>query len=246
MANRIGIFSSFRGEPAPPELARSMERRRFLTAAAAGTLIFAMGGTYVLASNDDPRAKQKRPDGRPRLPPGQRLLDALRPMGGEAGNPSPGGFKLKVYGDVDKPMEVDFAALLAMPQTTQSCDVHCVTGWSVLDSKWTGVQVSHLASLVQPKPGVRHVIFEAAHGYTANVRLDEAMKPNVLLAHKLGDAPIPRPHGPPVRALVPDLYFWKSAKWLVGLRFLRTDQPGYWETRGYHNHADPWTEERYS
>lgn len=167
-------------------------------------------------------------------------------MGGEAGNPSPGGFKLKVYGDVDKPMEVDFAALLAMPQTEQSCDVHCVTGWSVLDSKWTGVQVSHLASLVQPKPGVRHVIFEAAHGYTANVRLDEAMKPNVLLAHKLGGNPIPRPHGPPVRALVPDLYFWKSAKWLVGLRFVRADQPGYWETRGYHNHADPWTEERYS
>ena len=145
MANRIGILSSFRREPIPPELARSMERRRFLTAAAAGTLIFAMGGTYVLASNDDPRAKQKRPDGRPRLPPGQRLLDALRPMGGEPGNPSPGSFKLKVYGDVDRPMEVDFAALLAMPQTA-GCDRALRDRLSVLDSKWTGVQVSHLAT----------------------------------------------------------------------------------------------------
>jgi DMSO/TMAO reductase YedYZ molybdopterin-dependent catalytic subunit len=78
------------------------------------------------------------------------------------------------------------------------------------------------------------------------VRLADATQPNVLLAHKLGGKANPRPHGPPVRALVPDLYFWKSAKWLTGIRFSRTDRPGYWETRGYHNHADPWTEERFS
>jgi DMSO/TMAO reductase YedYZ molybdopterin-dependent catalytic subunit len=95
------------------------------------------------------------------------------------------------------------------------------------------------------RSGVHHVIFEAAYGYTSNVLLHEALAPQVLVAHKLEGSPLPRDHGAPVRALVPDLYFWKSAKWLKGIRFVRDDEPGYWETRGYHNHADPWKEERY-
>ncbi len=167
-------------------------------------------------------------------------------MGGEPGDPSPSGFRLRVHGEVDSPFEVDFAGLLAMPQVQASCDVHCVTGWTVLDSHWTGVQVAHLAKLAKVKDAARHVIFEAAHGYTANVRIADAMAPSVLVAHKLEGRSLPRPHGSPVRGLVPDLYFWKSAKFLTGIRFSRTDQPGYWETRGYSNHADPWKEERYS
>ena len=227
--------------------AAALDRRRFLRAALGGTVIVALGGgTYVLASPDDPRAKQKRADGRPRLPPGQRLIDALRPMGGEPGDPSPSAFRLRVHGEVDSPFEVDFAALLAMPQVQASCDVHCVTGWTVLDSRWTGVQVAHLAKLAKVRDSARHVIFEAAHGYTANVRIAEAMAPSVLVAHKLEGKSLPRPHGSPVRGLVPDLYFWKSAKYLTGIRFSRIDQPGYWETRGYSNHADPWKEERYA
>jgi DMSO/TMAO reductase YedYZ molybdopterin-dependent catalytic subunit len=78
------------------------------------------------------------------------------------------------------------------------------------------------------------------------VLLREALGPNVLVAHHLGGTPLPRAHGAPVRALVPDLYFWKSAKWLTGIRFTAEDQPGYWEVRGYSNHADPWKEERFS
>ena len=89
------------------------------------------------------------------------------------------------------------------------------------------------------------MIFEAAHGYTANVPLKEALAPGVMVTYRHQGQPLGRPHGPPVRGLVPDLYFWKSAKWLTGIRFVTRDQPGYWETRGYHNHADPWTEERY-
>jgi DMSO/TMAO reductase YedYZ molybdopterin-dependent catalytic subunit len=227
--------------------AAALERRRFLKAALTGTIIVAFGGgSYVLASSDDPRAKEKRPDGRPRLPPGQRLIDALRPMGGEQGDPSPSNYRLRVHGEVGKALDLDFAALLAMPQTEQACDVHCVTGWTVLGSRWTGVQVAHLAKLAQVKDTARYVIFEAAHGYTANVRIAEATAPQVLVAHRLEGRGLPRPHGSPVRALVPDLYFWKSAKWLTGIRFSRTDRPGYWETRGYSNHADPWKEERYS
>jgi DMSO/TMAO reductase YedYZ molybdopterin-dependent catalytic subunit len=228
------------------ELSESMERRQFLRIAAAGTVITALGGgTYVLAASDDPRTMQKRADGRPRLPPGQRLIDALRPMGGDPGDPSPANYRLRVHGEVDNPLLLDFAALLAMPQTEQVCDVHCVTAWSAFDVRWMGVKVEHLARLAKMRDSARHVIFEAANGYTANVRLAEATAPNVLVAHKLNGNSIPRPHGPPVRALVPDLYFWKSSKWLTGIRFVRNDQPGYWETRGYHNHADPWNEERY-
>jgi DMSO/TMAO reductase YedYZ molybdopterin-dependent catalytic subunit len=229
-----------------PELQRSLERRRFLRAAGAGTILFAMGGgTYVLAAENDPRAKQLRPDGRPRLPPGQRIIDALKPMGGDPGDPNPANFRLHIHGEVDNPMDLDYAALTALPVTDLACDVHCVTGWTALDARWTGVQIAHLAKLVKVRDTARYVIFEAANGYTANVRLADATAPNALVAYKYNGSAIPRPHGPPVRSLVPDLYFWKSSKWLTGIYFSPKDKPGYWETRGYHNHADPWKEERY-
>jgi DMSO/TMAO reductase YedYZ molybdopterin-dependent catalytic subunit len=189
---------------------------------------------------------ETRPDGRPRLPPGQRVIQALKPMGGEVGDPRPSNFKLQVHGEVEAPFSLTFAELLALPQTTLTTDVHCVTGWTVLGARFTGVRVQDLAKRARVKPSAHHVIFEAAHGYTSNVRLNEALAPNVLVAHRLDDTPLPRAHGAPVRALVPDLYFWKSAKWLTGIRFVSRDEPGYWETRGYNNHADPWREERYS
>jgi DMSO/TMAO reductase YedYZ molybdopterin-dependent catalytic subunit len=226
-----------------------MNRRSFLRNATAGTIVLAFGGgTYVLASDEETRRAQaaRRPDGRPRLPPDQYLLKALRPMGGVEGDPNPRNFRLKISGEVEAPFEIDFAELLKMPQIEQVCDVHCVTKWTMLDAKWTGVRVADLAARAKPKPSARHVIFEAAHGYTSNVPIREALLPNVLVAHKHEGAPLALPHGAPVRALVPDLYFWKSAKWLTGIRFVTQDQPGYWETRGYHNHADPWKEERYS
>ncbi|MFO0760342.1 MAG: molybdopterin-dependent oxidoreductase [Byssovorax sp.] len=228
------------------EIEMKMERRRFLRGAAAGTVLCVLGGgTYVLAAENDPRAKQVRGDGRLRLPPGQRIIDTLKPMGGDPGDPSPAGFRLTIHGEVENPMTVDFAALTAMPATDQTCDVHCVTGWSAFDSKWTGVQIAHLAKLAKVKDTARYLILEAANGYTANVRIAEGLAPTSLLAYRFHGAALPMPHGPPVRALLPDLYFWKSAKWITGLYFSARDRPGYWETRGYHNHADPWTEERY-
>jgi DMSO/TMAO reductase YedYZ molybdopterin-dependent catalytic subunit len=166
-------------------------------------------------------------------------------MGGEEGDPSPSSWRLRVHGEVENPFTIDFSSLLTLPQVEQPCDVHCVTKWSVLDAVFTGVRVADLAARAQVKPSAHHVIFEAAYGYTSNVLLREGLAPNVLLAHRLDGNPLPRAHGSPVRALVPDLYFWKSAKWLTGIRFSAEDQPGYWETRGYHNHADPWREERY-
>ncbi len=224
------------------------DRRTFLRVLTAGTVLTVLGGAYVVLGDEETRKarKLKLPDGRPRLPPNQSLIQRLRPMGGQEGDPSPSAFKLKVHGAVENPFEIDFAGLLAMPQVNQTCDVHCVTKWSLFDSHWTGVRFTDLAARAKVKPSAHYVIFEANAGYTANIPLREAMRPNVLIAHKYEGNPLPRAHGAPVRALVPDSYFWKSAKWLTGIQFSEVDKPGYWETRGYSNHADPWKEERYS
>jgi DMSO/TMAO reductase YedYZ molybdopterin-dependent catalytic subunit len=233
----------------PEPIVPSMHRRVFLRGVTAGTLVLALGGgTYVCAGEqEEERARQmKRPDGRPRLPPNQYLLKRLRPMGGREGDSSPGHWRAKVYGEVLEPFEIDFSGLLAMPQVEQVCDVHCVTKWTMMDAHFTGVRIADLAQRAKLKPGVRHVIFEAVGGYTSNVLLREALAPTSLLAHRHEGLPLAQPHGAPVRALVPDLYFWKSAKWLTGIRFVTADEPGYWEVRGYNNHADPWQEERYS
>ena len=231
-----------------PEVQASLTRRNFIARAASGSVITAMGGglLYTLSDRLTREAKAMTTvDGRPRLPPGQRALEALRPMGGTPGSPSVSDFRLKIHGEVDKPFELDWAGLLAQPQVEQELDVHCVTGWSLLGASWKGVRLADLAKAAGVKPGARHVIFEAAAGYTANVRLTEALAPDVLIAHRHDGKPLARPHGAPVRAVIPSLYFWKSAKWLTGIKFVARDEPGYWETRGYHNHADPWLEERY-
>ena len=226
-----------------------MDRRSFLRGLTAGSAVVALGGaTFMVACDEAERRarSEKRGDGRPRLPPGQYLIERLRPMGGEEGDPSTKAFRLRVHGEVESPFELDFPSLLAMPQIEQTCDVHCVTKWTVLGSHWTGVRVAELAKRAKLKKSARFVIFEAAEGYTSNVPIDEGLAPNVLVAHRYEGESLELPHGPPVRALVPDLYFWKSAKWLTGVRFSAVDAPGYWETRGYHNHADPWNEERTS
>jgi DMSO/TMAO reductase YedYZ molybdopterin-dependent catalytic subunit len=229
-------------------LDRLLARRRFLERAVAGTVIVAFGGGAWLLRDDLTReAKaQTRPDGRPRLPPGQRVISALKPMGGDEGEASPSKFRLKIHGDVEAPFELGFAELLKLPRVELALDVHCVTGWSVLGAKFEGVRISELAQRAKVKSSARFAIIEAAHGYTANMPLREALKPNSIVAHRLSGAPLPRSHGAPVRAVVPDLYFWKSAKWLTGIRFSQRDEPGYWETRGYSNRADPWKEERYA
>lgn len=232
-----------------PEVSAAMSRRDFLSRAASGTVVTAMGGGLLWILNDrltrEARA-QTLADGRPRVPPGQRVIEALRPMGGTPGSPSPADVRIKIHGEVERPFELDWSGLLAEPQVEKTLDVHCVTGWSALDTRWKGVQLMHLAEKAGVKPTARHVIFEGAHGYTANVLLAEALHPDVLVAHRYDGKPLARPHGAPVRAVVPGLYFWKSSKWLTGIKFVARDEPGYWETRGYNNHADPWLEERYA
>ncbi len=230
-------------------LSRLLERRAFIRGAAAGTAVAALGGgAWVLAEaqRNEALAAQMRPDGRPRLPPGQRAIESLKPMGGQQGDPSPGSFRLRIVGEVKRPVELDFAALRALPHREHQLDVHCVTGWSAFDVHFAGVSLLELAELAGVKSQAKHVIFEAAHGYTANVPVDEALRPDVLVTWEMNGQRLPRSHGAPVRTVNPHLYFWKSPKWLTGLRFVSRDERGYWEMRGYNNHADPWKEERYA
>ena len=238
-----------------PEVQRTMDRRRFIQQAGAGVVVVAFGGSlYGCGAKepeeaaDEPAMHEMRADGRPRVPPGQGPLRRLRdmPAAPAEGDPKPANFRLQIHGAVRKPIELDYEGLLKLPRTEQASDVHCVTGWSLLGAEWTGVKLTELAELVGVKDRARYVIFEAAHGYTANVPLGEALTPFGLVAYRHRGDPLATANGAPVRALVPDLYFWKSAKWLTGIRFSEVDEPGYWEVRGYNNHADPWKEERYA
>ncbi|MBV8760252.1 MAG: molybdopterin-dependent oxidoreductase [Deltaproteobacteria bacterium] len=206
----------------------------------------ALGGALVRIIGDDLTREaraEKLSDGRSRVPPGQKVIKALKPMGGDEGDGKVETFRLKVHGAVQKPFEVDYASLLKLPQAQREIDVHCVTGWSMLGGLWKGVNVATLAEAAAVKGDAKYIIFEAANGYTTNVRLDEGLAG--MVTYRLDGKPLSLDHGAPVRGLVPNLYFWKSAKWITGIKFVREDAPGYWETRGYHNHADPWKEERY-
>jgi len=232
--------------PSSPTRPSEPTRRRFLGQLAFGTGVCVLGGGYFVSEALTNRAiAATRPDGRPRLPPGQRVLEKLKPMGGDPGDPRASAFRLQVSGSVERPYALGFAELLAMNTVTLTLDVHCVTGWSVLGARFKGVRVRDLAERAGPRSSAKHVVFEAAHGYTANVLRAEALHPDALITWELDGQRLAGPHGGPARVLVPDLYFWKSAKWVTGIRFSDRDEPGYWETRGYHNHADPWREERY-
>jgi DMSO/TMAO reductase YedYZ molybdopterin-dependent catalytic subunit len=150
---------------------RAAGRRSFLKKAALGGTVAALGWWWIF---DDEltrtAAAQTRRDGKPRLPPGQRVIRALRPMGGEAGDERTSAFRLRVHGECDAPFQIDFAELLALPQTELAVDVHCVTRWSVMGARFRGVRVRDLAERARVRRDARHVIFEAAHGYTAATR----------------------------------------------------------------------------
>ncbi|ACO46727.2 sulfite oxidase-like oxidoreductase [Deinococcus deserti] len=135
--------------------------------------------------------------------------------------------------------------LLALPQTTLTYDIHCVTHWSKLDTTWTGVRVTDLLPLLDLQPGATHVMVHSAGGYTTNLSLEDFARPENLLAHTFDGQSLEAEHGGPLRLVVPHLFFWKSAKWLSGLEFMDGDRPGFWERNGYHMRGDPFHGQRY-
>jgi DMSO/TMAO reductase YedYZ molybdopterin-dependent catalytic subunit len=184
---------------------------------------------------------------RDRVPPGQRLVTDFPVLhAGSVMSVDRTSWSLTVSGLVIPGLKIDWSGLLGSPSTEQISDIHCVTGWTKLDTRWRGLRVSQLLEGQDVKPEARHVVVRASGGWTTNLPLEELLRDDVLLAYEYDGRPISAEHGGPVRLLVPRLYLWKSAKWVQGIEFTADERLGYWEVRGYHALGDPWLEQRYS
>ncbi|WP_314003844.1 sulfite oxidase-like oxidoreductase [uncultured Paenibacillus sp.] len=197
------------------------------------------------------KVKAPRPnvDGslRDRLPPGQALTERFPILHeGEVPSYDLAAWRLSVFGAVGTERSFTWEELQALPQTGTVCDIHCVTRWSKFDTEWEGVRFRDLAALLDVDPEARHVMFHADQDYDTNVPLDDLMGDDVLLAFRYDGKPLTDKHGFPARMVIPHLYFWKSAKWVRGIEFMKEDRPGFWERNGFHNTADPFREQRFS
>ena len=226
---------------------QTVARRTFLAVAGGALVSTGLPGIFVRLAHaqQDALAASTRPDGRPRLPPGQTAVERIRPMGGTPGNATIADWSLRVYGEVERPVVLSYRELLDLEQVQVTCDIHCVTGWTLLNSQWGGVRLSTIMNRVKPRRRGGFIIFEAAAGYTSNVPISEARKEDVTLAHSFFGEKLARAHGAPVRVVVPDRYLYKSAKWLEAVKISSRDKPGFYEKVGYSNSADPWKRERF-
>jgi DMSO/TMAO reductase YedYZ molybdopterin-dependent catalytic subunit len=148
-----------------------------------------------------------------------------------------------IDGAVDAPRTWTWDELLRLPQETITVDIHCVTKWSKLDTTWVGVSVDTLLDGIETE--AEYVSAWCDGDYTTNLPLEDVTDGKAWVAHRYDDAALDPEHGGPARLLVPHLYFWKSAKWVRGLRLTVEDEPGFWEAAGYHNRGDPWREQRF-
>ena len=193
-------------------------------------------------------------DGMPQLPVGQHVVSNWPVLDlGDVPDISLSDWRLEVAGDVHNPLTLTWDAFLALPQTDDVSDFHCVTTWSRFDNHWRGVRMRDLAELVVPDERAQFVSFtgyDVQPGtdipYTTNLPLARATEDDVLLVHTWEGQPLPREHGGPVRVITPKLYAWKGTKWVRRIEFLPRDRRGFWEVRGYSNTAEPWFNDRYS
>ncbi len=181
-----------------------------------------------------------------RVPPGQYVTEKWPVLhAGPVPHFDPATWDFRVWGLVEQPLRFGYQEFLALPHQSFTADIHCVTRWSKLGTSFTGVSVDTLLDAVEPLPQASHVVAFCYGGYTTNLPLEDLRGGKAWVVWEHEGEPLPAEHGGPVRLLVPHLYFWKSAKWLNGLRLLDHDAPGFWESLGYHNRGDPWREERY-
>lgn len=183
----------------------------------------------------------------PRVPPGQ-VVTAKWPVLHYGSIPrfNPSTWDFQIWGLVETPTRLTYEQFMALPKTRLRCDIHCVTAWSRLDVEFEGVPARAVLELAKPKPEARFVMAHAEQGYEANLPIEYLLADDALFASRADGKELAPEHGWPLRLVVPRLYFWKSAKWARGLEVMVTDRRGFWERNGYHTHADPWKEERYS
>ena len=184
------------------------------------------------------------PDRR-RLPPGQQLVTDW-PVLDLGCQPAVDhrDFQLVVGGLAERPLVWDWPTFAARATVDSVSDIHCVTAWSRFDNRWRGLPATALLDAAQPKPSARFVMVKSHDGYAANLPIAALRAPDAMIATHWNDAPLTRAHGGPARLVLPQLYFWKSAKWVRQFWFMDRDAPGFWEARGYHPLGDPWREQR--
>jgi DMSO/TMAO reductase YedYZ molybdopterin-dependent catalytic subunit len=179
-----------------------------------------------------------------RVPPGQYLTPDFPVL---SAGPTPhtplAEWTFSITGEVDEPLRWTWDEFRALPSETITRDIHCVTKWSKLDTHWEGVSVDTLLEGVETS--AEYVLAFCDGGYTTNLPLEDVTGGKAWVAFGYDGEPLDPEHGGPARLLVPHLYFWKSAKWVSGLRVLDHDEPGFWERNGYHDRGDPWLEQRY-
>jgi DMSO/TMAO reductase YedYZ molybdopterin-dependent catalytic subunit len=179
-----------------------------------------------------------------RIPPGQYVTPDFPVL---SAGPTPhtplSEWDFTIRGEVDRPRSWAWDEFLTLPAETVAADIHCVTKWSKLGTVWKGVSLDTL--LDGAETGARYVLAFCDGGYTTNLPLEDIVGGKAWVAYEFGGEPLEPEHGGPARLLVPHLYFWKSAKWIRGIELRDHDEPGFWESYGYHNYGDPWKEERY-
>ncbi len=190
--------------------------------------------------------RRRQPEANDRVPPGQYLTDDFPVL---SAGPTPRTplqqWSFTIEGLVSAPVQWSWDEFMKLPSRIFTVDIHCVTKWSKLDTEWEGVSVDTLLEAVEMDPRARFVVAYSDGGYTTNLPLDDVMGGKAFIGFQYGGKPLAPEHGGPARLVVPHLYFWKSAKWVRGLTLMEKDEPGFWESLGYHNRGDPWKEQRY-
>jgi DMSO/TMAO reductase YedYZ molybdopterin-dependent catalytic subunit len=181
-----------------------------------------------------------------RVPPGQYVTDRFPVLhAGVTPSIDLASWDFSIEGLVLDPAKLSLDEIKAKPTTELTYDIHCVTKWSKLDTTWTGVTVADFLDDVEVNPGATHVVVLAEHGFTANLPIEYFTAEHNLFSWQFDGEELELEHGWPLRLVVPHLYFWKSVKWVRGIRFVAEDEPGFWERNGYHMYGDPWKEQRY-
>jgi DMSO/TMAO reductase YedYZ molybdopterin-dependent catalytic subunit len=188
------------------------------------------------------RGRRERP--RAELPPGQYLVEDFPVL---SAGPTPSidleDWELVITSETDEQRRWDWDGFRALPTETVTVDLHCVTHWSKLGTSWEGVSLDTLLEGLDTSAG--YALVTSWGGYTTNLPLEDLVDGKAWVAFRYDDEDLEPEHGGPARLLVPHLYLWKSAKWVRWIQLLDSDEPGFWESLGYHNYGDPWQEQRF-
>lgn len=200
---------------------------------------------------DERRALEEKMRAEGRLPPGQSLTLKWPVLhSGAVPRFDPATWDFRAGGLVESPLDLGYAASMALPKSDVVADFHCVTRWSAFDNRWEGVAFREILSRGRPLPEATHVmalrhVGETRYGHTTNIPLVDLDRPEVLFAYRRNGEDLSPEHGWPLRLVVPHLYAWKSCNWVRGLIFMDADKAGCWERLGYHMYGDPFKEQRF-